>query len=402
MLPQHLAVGTPPPPLQGGQKARIGRDVQIDLREHPRLLSTRPNSPASLLKRGRPGQGCAPRGCTVPCTGAARGLASPGSGPSRPLRSSPHPQHGFYPAYTLPAVMELYQRAFHQAVQAGDFQIACFCGLFITLVQFFSGIELAEVSREMAARLDFTRKAGFQQPENMLRVSQAFVEQMRGRTASFESLKEPAPEGDVHGQDVAVLHARAGTQGARRLGLGGPARFLRPAPGLRRPGLTEPGCTPPCIRCTRADRVHEAAPGAVEWRRSVVSGTRTRCDLGRKKSGRTAWSSRQAPCTGGGLSLPFRSQPRCDCSPCSSRSSPLQPPPSRPTPRPSSAATARSGTGRRRRSACTGTRTTSASRGCRRSSSTAGRASSSSTAHCPSPRSASRRACAPWALRCAT
>ena len=37
-------------------------------------LSTRPNSPASLLERGRPGQGCAPRGCTVPCTGAARGL----------------------------------------------------------------------------------------------------------------------------------------------------------------------------------------------------------------------------------------------------------------------------------------------------------------------------------------
>ncbi|HZI04872.1 MAG TPA: hypothetical protein VEZ71_12660 [Archangium sp.] len=34
-------------------------------------------------------------GCTVPCTGAARGLAGPRSGPSRPLRSSPHPPPGF-------------------------------------------------------------------------------------------------------------------------------------------------------------------------------------------------------------------------------------------------------------------------------------------------------------------
>jgi hypothetical protein len=50
--------------------------------------------------------GCAPRGCTVPCTGAARGLAGPGSGPSRPLRSSPHPLHGFYPAYTLTTWLE--------------------------------------------------------------------------------------------------------------------------------------------------------------------------------------------------------------------------------------------------------------------------------------------------------
>ncbi|HEX8824749.1 MAG TPA: ATP-binding sensor histidine kinase [Archangium sp.] len=88
----------------------------------------------------------------------------------------------------MPVAMEFYERAFQQTVQSGDFQVACFCCLFITTVQLFSGTELTEVAREMVARIDFARKVGFRQPEDMIRVSHAFVQQMRGHTASFESL----------------------------------------------------------------------------------------------------------------------------------------------------------------------------------------------------------------------
>ncbi|HZH76479.1 MAG TPA: AAA family ATPase [Archangium sp.] len=88
----------------------------------------------------------------------------------------------------MPAAMELYQSGFQHAVQSGDFQVACFCCLFITTLQLLSGTELAEVAREMVARTDFARKVGFKQPEDMIRISHAFVQQMRGLSASFESL----------------------------------------------------------------------------------------------------------------------------------------------------------------------------------------------------------------------
>ncbi|MFY0522556.1 hypothetical protein ACN28I_04870 [Archangium gephyra] len=88
----------------------------------------------------------------------------------------------------IPAAMELYHSAFQQTVQLGDYQVACYCCLFITTVQLLAGTELAEVSREMVARTDFAHKVGYPQPEDMLRVSHAFVQQMRGLTASFESM----------------------------------------------------------------------------------------------------------------------------------------------------------------------------------------------------------------------
>ena len=88
----------------------------------------------------------------------------------------------------IPAAMELYHSAFQQTVQSGDYQVACYCCLFITTVQLLAGTELAEVSREMVARTDFAHKVGYPQPEDMIRVSHAFVQQMRGLTESFESL----------------------------------------------------------------------------------------------------------------------------------------------------------------------------------------------------------------------
>ncbi|WP_375773614.1 AAA family ATPase [Archangium gephyra] len=88
----------------------------------------------------------------------------------------------------IPAAMELYHGAFQQTVQSGDYQVACYCCLFITTVQLLAGTELSEVAREMVARTDFAHKVGYPQPEDMIRVSHAFVQQLRGRTASFESM----------------------------------------------------------------------------------------------------------------------------------------------------------------------------------------------------------------------
>ena len=52
------------------------------------------------LRGGRPGQACTSRGCAAcPPTGRTA-RAAPVSGPPQHLRSSLHPQHGRYPAYT--------------------------------------------------------------------------------------------------------------------------------------------------------------------------------------------------------------------------------------------------------------------------------------------------------------
>ena len=103
----------------------------------------------------------------------------------------------------LPAALELYQRAFHATLQAGDLQAACYCCIFIGTLRLLAGHDLAEVSRELVARADFTHQVGFRQTEDMIRVSHAFVHQMRGRSASFESL-------DMEGFDEREFEAQLG------------------------------------------------------------------------------------------------------------------------------------------------------------------------------------------------
>ncbi|MFE8595896.1 DoxX family protein [Archangium violaceum] len=49
---------------------------------------------------GRPGPACSPRGCAASPPAWRTARAAPVRGPPRPLRSSPHPQHALYPAYT--------------------------------------------------------------------------------------------------------------------------------------------------------------------------------------------------------------------------------------------------------------------------------------------------------------
>jgi predicted ATPase/signal transduction histidine kinase/tRNA A-37 threonylcarbamoyl transferase component Bud32 len=86
------------------------------------------------------------------------------------------------------AAMELYRSAFQHALQSGDLLVACYCNIFLTTVPLFAGTELTELHRGMAASIDFARKVGFKQGEDMLRVSLALVQQLRGVNGSFESL----------------------------------------------------------------------------------------------------------------------------------------------------------------------------------------------------------------------
>ncbi len=101
--------------------------------------------------------------------------------------------------------MELYHRAFQQTVQSGDYQVACYSCLFITTVQLISGTELAEVAREMVARKDFAHKVGYPQPEDIIRISHAFVQQLRGLTTSFESMS-------MEGFDEKAFEAQLGSR----------------------------------------------------------------------------------------------------------------------------------------------------------------------------------------------
>ena len=83
-----------------GPSARVnpGRGV---LRLTP-PQSQKAQSPTAHPMGARPGQSCTSRGCAACPPAWLTARAAPVSGPPRHLRSSPHPQHGLYPAYTLP------------------------------------------------------------------------------------------------------------------------------------------------------------------------------------------------------------------------------------------------------------------------------------------------------------
>jgi len=79
------------PPREGHPRPR-----GVEARAAP--VKTAP-APAAHLQGGRPGQGCTPRGRAASPPAWRTGRAAPVSRPPRPLRSSPHPQHGLYSAY---------------------------------------------------------------------------------------------------------------------------------------------------------------------------------------------------------------------------------------------------------------------------------------------------------------
>ncbi len=93
-----------------------------------------------------------------------------------------------YWAQPLSETLELVLEGFHHAVQVGDFQTASFCGSSITLNRLVMGHHLDDVYQESVVRHDFARKAGSVDPRDMVFLHQRYVQQLRGRTYSFDTL----------------------------------------------------------------------------------------------------------------------------------------------------------------------------------------------------------------------
>jgi predicted ATPase/signal transduction histidine kinase len=82
----------------------------------------------------------------------------------------------------------LFQETFHHALQAGDFRNACYCCDNILIDHLLMGRELGEVYRESETRLEFTRKASYEDIGSIITLYQRHVQQLRGLSASITSL----------------------------------------------------------------------------------------------------------------------------------------------------------------------------------------------------------------------
>ncbi|QRK09177.1 AAA family ATPase [Archangium violaceum] len=84
--------------------------------------------------------------------------------------------------------MELIRGAFHHALQAGDFQVACYCCNHIVTNSISLGYNLEDAYAESVARFDFAYRAGYQDVHEVIRASQSYIQFLRGRTRSFHTL----------------------------------------------------------------------------------------------------------------------------------------------------------------------------------------------------------------------
>jgi len=104
----------------------------------------------------------------------------------------------------------LFQEVFSQALLRGDFRSMCYCCDNIVLDQLLMGRELGEVSQEAVARLEIVRKARYEDIGFFIILYQRYVQQLRGRSESLESLN-----GD--GFDEGALEARLASRGLQLL-----------------------------------------------------------------------------------------------------------------------------------------------------------------------------------------
>ena len=88
----------------------------------------------------------------------------------------------------LSRTQEPLRRAFQLALQASEFQLACYCCTNILADRLAVGHHLEEVHQESVALLAFVRKAGFRDMQHILHHIQRHVQQLRGLSRSFGSL----------------------------------------------------------------------------------------------------------------------------------------------------------------------------------------------------------------------
>ncbi|MBN1209793.1 MAG: AAA family ATPase [Myxococcaceae bacterium] len=104
----------------------------------------------------------------------------------------------------------LFQEAFSQALLRGDFRIMCYCCDNIVMDQLLMGRELGELYQESVARLEFVRKANYEDIGFFIILYQRYAQQLRGLSESLDSL-------DGDGFDEAALEARLESRGLKIL-----------------------------------------------------------------------------------------------------------------------------------------------------------------------------------------
>ncbi len=82
----------------------------------------------------------------------------------------------------------LFHETFRHALPRGDFRNACYCCDNIIINRLLMGHELGEVYQESMARLEFVRKASYEDVGTFLTLFQSHVQQLRGLSASPGSL----------------------------------------------------------------------------------------------------------------------------------------------------------------------------------------------------------------------
>ncbi|KFE70243.1 hypothetical protein DB31_5285 [Hyalangium minutum] len=82
----------------------------------------------------------------------------------------------------------LFQETFRHSLQSGDFRNACYCCDNILINRLLMGHELEEVYQESVTRLEFVRKASYEDIGSIITLYQRHVQQLRGLSASIKSL----------------------------------------------------------------------------------------------------------------------------------------------------------------------------------------------------------------------
>ncbi|AKJ04760.1 Signal transduction histidine kinase CheA [Archangium gephyra] len=106
----------------------------------------------------------------------------------------------------LSYALEVVRDAFQQALQGGDFQVACYCSNHIVTDRLVLGHPLEDVYQETLTRLDFARQSGFQAAQDVIIHSQRYVQQLRGLSRSFDTMNGDGFDEDAFEASLTVHH----------------------------------------------------------------------------------------------------------------------------------------------------------------------------------------------------
>ncbi|ATB36443.1 histidine kinase [Cystobacter fuscus] len=111
----------------------------------------------------------------------------------------------------LPRAQEILLNGLRHALQVGGIAPACYCSLYLVANRLAMGHSLDEVYQESLVRGEYLRQTGFVDPQELLLVTQRYVQQLRGHSLSFCTM---SGEGfDERAHEARLLKpSRTGTQ----------------------------------------------------------------------------------------------------------------------------------------------------------------------------------------------